>query len=239
MTQLGPHLLGRIEPPDDKHIELHPFAAAAPPPWGIEVTIKPPTLSEYDQGNSPRCVAYSTSRVMNWFNQYAFDADWLYAECKKIDAWPGQDGTSARYACDVLRSQGHWRTIHGQPVKVGARPAHGITSNTWAQTSDEIRSVFARPKPQPVLMGTNWYEAWFTPQRVGAEYRLQPLAQAGAVAGGHEWGIWACSDKRAAFGIRNTWGDAWPPLVWIAYTDIDALFTLGADCCVLRDLASR
>lgn len=237
---LGSHLLGRIEPPSWEHVALHPFATAAPPPWGLEVTIKPPLLSAYDQRDTPRCVAYSASRVLNWFNKYAFDPDWLYAECKKIDAWPGQDGTSARYACDVLRRQGHWRTIHGAPVKAGPKLAHGIASNTWAQSVDDIRAVFARSSPQPVLIGSNWYDAWFDP-RPGTtnEPWLKPVASAGQVAGGHEYGLWACSDKREAFGIRNTWGDLWPALVWVSYATIDALFAQGADACVLNDLATR
>jgi hypothetical protein len=246
---LGPHLLGRIQPPDFEHVALHPFAAPAPPAWGVEVSLRPPTLSSYDQGQTPKCVAYSSSRVINWFNQYAFDADWLYDECKKIDPWPGEDGTSARYACDVLRRKGHWRTISGKPVKAGAKLAHGISGNTWAQSVDDIRSVFARSatsvfargKPQPVLVGSDWFEAWFTPQRLGADpdYYLRSVAAAGNLAGGHEWGIWSCSDKREAFGIRNTWGKAWPALVWIHYSDITELFNRGADCCVLNDLATR
>lgn len=237
---LGPHLLGRVEPPDWNHVALHPFAAPPPPPQGIEVVLRQPTLSAYNQGNTPRCVAYSTSRVMNWFNKYAFDPDWLYAECKKIDPWPGEDGTSARYACDVLRNKGHWRTINGKPVKVGARAQHGIASNTWAQTVDEIRAVFAQPKPQPVLIGSDWFNAWFDPvQSSAGEYWLQDTLSAGGDVGGHEYGLWACSDRRQAFGIRNTWGDAWPPLVWISYSIMNVMFARGADACILRDLPTR
>lgn len=235
---IGPHLLGRIAPPDDKHVQAHPFAAAAVPPQGIEVEIKRPTLDVYDQGQTPKCVAYSTSKVMNWFNKYSFNAPWLYDECKKIDGWAG-DGTSARYACDVLRSQGHWRTIGGVPVKAGVKLYHGIASNTWAQSVDDIRAVFARQTPQPVLVGIDWHEAWFRPETRGSEHWFQKFSTAGANAGGHEIGIWACSDKRQAFGFSNTWGAGWPSLVWMDYATMDKLFAAGADACVLSDLASR
>lgn len=235
---LGPHLLGRIEPEDQVPQELHPYQAA-PPPAHIEVTIPPPTLSQYNQGNTPRCVGYSISRVMNWFNKYAFDADWLYDECKKLDPWPNEDGTSARYACDVLRRTGHWRMIGGRPVKLGPKLFHGIASNTWATSVDDIRSVFARPLPQPVVVGTEWHEAWFEPEQRGPDYWLQSLALAGRSAGGHEYGLWACSDTRQAFGIRNTWGPDWPPLAWISYDTVARLLSQGGDACVLNDLPSR
>lgn len=237
---LGPHLLGRVEAPDDRHVQLHPLRAAAP--VSVEATIRQPTLDAYDQGNTPRCVAYSASRVVNFFNQYAFDADWLYAECKKIDPWPGQDGTSARYACDVLRAEGHWRKIRGTPVKAGPKPAHGITANTWATSVDDIRAVLARAKPQPVLLGIDWYEAWFQPTMsalAGHDYWLQPMSAAGRVAGGHEIGVWAASDKRQAFGLRNTWGNSWPSLVWVSYADVERMLASGADACVMVDASTR
>lgn len=235
---LGPHLLGRNEPPDQVPQQLHPYAAP-PPPANIEVTIKPPLLSDYNQGQTPECVGYSISRVVNWFNKYAFDANWLYEECKKIDPWPDEDGTSARYACDVLRREGHWRTIGGKAIKAGPKLYHGIDSNTWASSVDDIRSVFARPMPQPVVLGTEWLQAWFTPARRNGDYWLQELAQAGSSAGGHEYGLWACSDARQAFGIRNTWGPDWPALVYVSYATVAQLLDRGGDACVLHDLPSR
>lgn len=239
---LGPHLLGRVAPADQWHLTLHAFTAG-PPPANVEVEIKRPTLDVYDQGQTPHCVAYSTSKVCNWFDKYAFDAEWLYARCKEVDGMPGVDGTNARAACDVLRSQGHWRRINGKPVKAGPQKAHGIASNTWASTVDEIRSVFAAPNPEPVLIGIDWLNAWFSPaQRSNGEYWLQPPVSGGGSAGGHEIGIWACSDQRQAFGLSNTWG-AWPAtskdLVWLPYTTMTWLFGHGADACVIQDLASR
>lgn len=239
MTDLGPHLLGRVAPPDSRHLELYPFAEAAPPA-GIEVELARPTLDVYDQGQSPRCVAFSTSKVCNWFNHYAFDADWLYNRCKEVDGMPGQDGTNARAACDVLRAKGHWRRINGKDVKAGPLLKHGIASNTWATSVDGIRAVFSRPVPQPVLIGIDWYQAWFSPTKNGtADYWLQDIVRAGPVVGGHEIGIWACSDKRQAFGLSNTWGSAWPKLVWMPYAAMTSLFTTGADACVITDLATR
>jgi hypothetical protein len=239
MTNVGPHLLGWKAPPDTRHLELHPFTAETPA--SVEIEIKRPTLSVYDQGQTPRCVAYSTSKVMNHFNGYAFDADWLYARCKEVDGMPHEDGTNARAACDVLRTLGHLRTINGKDVKAGPQRSHGIASNTWATSVDQVRAVFAAPKPQPVLIGANWYQAWFTPETRSGEKWLQPIARAGGVAGGHEWGIWGVSDKRQAVGLSNNWGLGWDQgrLVWVPYSVIDGLLGQGGDACVIQDLASR
>lgn len=243
MPSPGVHLLGRVQPPNQRHAELHPFRAITP--QTVEVEIARPTLDQYNQKATPRCVGYSISKVMNHFNRYAFDADWLYLECKKRDGDPTGDGTSARYACDVLRLEGHWRKISGVPVKVGPRRQHGIQGNTWASTVDQIRAVFAAAVPQPVPIGIDWCEAWFNPEEPGkyGEYYLQSPASAGNVVGGHEIGIWACSDERQAFGLSNTWGNDWTgranQLVWMRYTTMDWLFGRGADACVIQDLATR
>lgn len=236
---LGPHLLGRIEPRDDAHLRAHTLSAAVP--TSVEVNIKRPIADVYDQGATPRCVGYSTSKVMNFFNHYVFDADWLYAECKKIDGWPNEDGTNARAACDVLRRLGHWRKIRGVPVKAGPKPAHGIASNKWAPNVDVIRGVLA--SGNPVLLGINWHDAWFTPALRGSdnggERWLQSIATAGRVVGGHEIGVWAASDKRQAFGLSNTWGRGWPDLAWISYGDVAQLLAQGGDACVITDLPTR
>jgi hypothetical protein len=183
---------------------------------------------------------------MNHYNGYAFDADWLYAECKKVDGFPGEDGTNARAACDVLRREGHWRTIRGVRVKAGPKLAHGIASNRWATSVDAIRSVLATK--QPVAIGIDWHEAWFQPQKVTAnnagatpvsEWWLQPIINAGQIAGGHEIGIWAASDRRQAFGLSNTWGTSWPALVWVSYSTVSELLANGGDACAVVDLPTR
>jgi hypothetical protein len=208
MPTVGPHLLGRRAPADTRHIELHPFTAA-PPAKSVEVEIKRPTLNVYNQKQTPHCVSYSTSKVKNWFDGYAYDAEWLYARCKEVDGMPNEDGTNARAACDV----------------------------------DDIRAVFARPKPQPVLIGIEWLEAWFHPAQAHGDWFLQPPASGGGSAGGHEIGIWACSDKRQAFGLSNTWGDDWTgnhdDLVYLPYATMAWLFGAQGDACVIKDLPTR
>lgn len=232
---LGPHLLGRKAPQDDAHL-AYTFAPERTVA-NVEIEIARPTLSVYDQGDSPECVGYSISKIVNYFNHYAFDAHWLYTECKKIDGWPNEDGTSARYAADVLRREGHWRVISGARVKAGPKLSHGISSNRWATSVDSIRTALAAKIPVPI--GIEWRESWFDPMVRGKEYWLQEIASAGQVAGGHEIGIWAASDQRQAFGLSNTWGSYWPKLVYVSYATVQALLAEGGDACILNDLATR
>jgi hypothetical protein len=40
--------------------------------------------------------------------------------------------------------------------------------------------------------------------------------------------------------LCNTWGDAWPPIVWMPYHMLDTLLASGdADACVVKDRATR
>jgi hypothetical protein len=84
---VGPHLLGRIPPPDLRHLEAYTLRVPAPP-RGIEVNIARPRLSGYNQGQTPECVAYAASRVMNWFNHFASTRHGCMRAAKKLTASP-------------------------------------------------------------------------------------------------------------------------------------------------------
>jgi hypothetical protein len=83
-------------------------ASAAPPP-----SYAPAHLwTVFDQGLTPRCVGNSGAlgrqieSMLEAHEALLFDADDLYAQCKKLDGSPNADGTFIRVACKVLRSQG-------------------------------------------------------------------------------------------------------------------------------------
>jgi hypothetical protein len=71
-----------------------------------------PNTIIYDQGSTPRCVAHSSCGVktdeefLEMGQQLKFDANWLYAECKKIDGIPDAAGTYPRVACKILNQKG-------------------------------------------------------------------------------------------------------------------------------------
>lgn len=96
--------------------------------------IKLPSKVDYEEGMSPvkdqgrlgSCVAFAVCAVKEWQEQkehidevragkrdhredlvcYDLSEQWLYWNCKKIDAWPFEEGTSIRYAMKVLHRIG-------------------------------------------------------------------------------------------------------------------------------------
>lgn len=70
----------------------------------------PYSLKVKDQNGYPRCVAYSSSllkeeKELREKNDIEFDADWLYAECKKIDNYSGK-GTMLNMPFKVMINKG-------------------------------------------------------------------------------------------------------------------------------------
>ena len=71
-----------------------------------------PNTIIYDQGQTPKCVAHSSCGIktdeefLEMGQQLKFDANWLYAECKKIDGIPNEDGTYPRVACKIMNQKG-------------------------------------------------------------------------------------------------------------------------------------
>lgn len=70
----------------------------------------PYSLKVKNQGNKPFCVAYSSSlakeeKELRERNDIEFDPDWLYAECKKIDNYPG-NGTYVNIALKIMLKKG-------------------------------------------------------------------------------------------------------------------------------------
>lgn len=110
---MAPYGLGRVQSPSD--VRDHSLAAHAP---AVSAAAPPPSYAPHylwtvlDQGQTPRCVGYSGAlgrqieSMLEANEALLFDADDLYAACKKLDGSPNSDGTFIRVACNVLLSQG-------------------------------------------------------------------------------------------------------------------------------------
>lgn len=150
-----------------------------------------------DQGDSPMCVGYAG---WGWLaggpvvNHPRFSPKDLYQWARENDEWPGEDydGTSTLGLMKALKSKGY------------------IDEYRWA-TEVETLVAWILTKG-PVLVGTNWYEDFFTPTAPGDF--LYPNKS--KLAGGHEWRITGADrDKRCPDGtlgalrMVNSWGPAW------------------------------
>lgn len=160
------HTLGRLKPTDFIHVDKYPARMTLPRTVEqAERVLKLPYRyrPRYNQGNEGACVGFAASWAQSIHNKRFYDAFWLYHEAQKIDEWAGEDydGTSVRAGFDVLRNVGH-KELHDPRHRHVPELHHGVVTNRWAYTVDEMRT--AVQQGIPVVMGTNWYTLFDNPQ---------------------------------------------------------------------------
>jgi hypothetical protein len=96
---------------------------------------------------------------------------------------------------------------------------------------DEIRAALYGNLA--VSMGVNWYQDFNTPDMHNGEWWIG-RGNLGAILGGHCICIFRMSDRREAFRIMNSWGDAFPP-VWVPYSVIERLIDEYGEFAVITD----
>lgn len=159
-----------------------------------------------NQGKSPMCVAYASSGVKSYQEirdegRYKeFDEPWLYQRCKERDGIPFSDGTYLRVALKVLKDIG----LPSKRPFANDAAKHKIAA--YYSVPVDVETV-KRTLTQygPVLMGSTWYNSWFTPKPNGV------LPDPDIVVGGHATYIFGWDDNRG-FYVRNSWGKEWGPL---------------------------
>ena len=136
----------------------------------------------------------------------------IYTAATAVDPWPGtypeQDtGTDANSAASVLRGMG--------------------LIMSWSHAFG-LDHVLAALQLGPVMLGTEWHSAMFTPDARGYGH------PDGAVVGGHETLIRG-DDGSGSVLVRNSWGRGWGLRghFRLAYADLDALLQAQGDATVL------
>jgi hypothetical protein len=232
--------LGRLVPHDWNHYDKHPLtveqtASVAERSLSFYDTWR----TFYDQGREGACVGFSSSQMMTILNRRRYDAKWLWDRAKEIDEWshtnPGDDnGTSVRASMDILRQRGHRYYFRGELKPESIQ--EGIEINTWANTVDQLRTCIQ--SGIPVVMGTNWYSNFDTPELVDKEYWLG-RGELGRVRGGHAYMFHKVSDRRQAFFTPNSWGNDWPEPgakgAWVPFDTIQRLINENGEATVVVD----
>lgn len=213
--------LGRIHMPDERD---HRFLMPQRIPEAAQVEKRLWVCNQVlDQGDSPMCVGYSTWNYLAAYpvaNKPKIAPAELYHEAQKVDEWPGEDyeGTSVRGAFKVLKNMGY------------------VESYSWAFDVGAVVDWILTKGP--VVVGTDWYDRMFTPEkgfiRVG-----------GKVVGGHAWLILGadrskkCPDGTAGAGrMIQTWGRGWGEngRAWISFTDLDKLIKANGEAATAKEL---
>jgi hypothetical protein len=248
-----PHPLGRVVPPDFRHVQLFPMTAVLPASVDhVERQLPLPRWHwQHDQGREGACVGFGCSMMMSILNEdearaehrrpvtHRYDCRWLWHEARLHDEFPDNDdlgdddqGTTVRAACEILRNEGHVLVSNGKDQPVSEQ--EGITTYRWATTVDQIRSSLAADTP--VSIGVNWYSAFDRPQQRDGEWWLAEDGKEdlGPIRGGHCVCLYGASDQRQAFHLKNSWGRDYP-LVWLPYATMERLLREQGEAALVTD----
>lgn len=241
--------LGRRKPTNWEHVDKYPFSAVAPSTVdNVERTLVLPYWHWiWDQGSQGACVGFGTSMMLTIINEAQarlrgltpstrrYQPWWLWDRAKEIDEWddsnPGDDsGTSVNAATTILRTRGHrlyyYGTLRPESLK------QGISANRWARSIDEMRTAIANG--MSISIGIDWYSNFDNPvQRANGENWIGG-GNLGSIRGGHCVCIYAASDKRQAFKVKNSWGRDYP-LVWLPYTRMEDLLWDDGEVALVTD----
>lgn len=204
--------LGRIHMVDerDKNYSMS-LVLEAPKPLKPRTWTLGPVLN---QGDSPHCVGYASAQWAQ-ASPYrtklttTFNGDAIYADCKKIDGYPTQDGTDSRSAMKVLAADGKLKNYY------------------WANSAGDLAQWISTRTG--VLLGIPWHQDMFTPDQ---NYFVHPT---GPVEGGHEvfaYSIFPGTDVLSSVvGICNSWGTDWGKVgtFYMTLRDVWGLIEEGGD----------
>lgn len=207
--------LGRLPSADEKD-RLHLMSAVLPRRVELKTRYWTPGIV-LDQGSTSQCVAYSwtqflqTSPTRTRLSLLGTDFMFrLYTEAKKNDEWPGEEyeGTSVRAGARILTE---WNRL---------------VEYVWAFDAETLkRFVLTRG---PAVLGTDWYEEMFYPER-----HRDTLVAEGDIAGGHAWLVLGYSESRKAFRMINSWGKTWGQngRAWVPFATMEQLVAQQGEAC--------
>jgi hypothetical protein len=175
-----------------------------------------------NQGNTPQCVGYAWA---HWLEDGPVPQSGIapiippiiiYENAQKLDEWVGENyaGTSVRGGVKYLQSVGK------------------VSSYYWGfNLTTLINSVL---NLGPVVVGTNWYNGMFYPNRNGL------IKISGRIAGGHAYVINGVNTKTRLFRIKNSWGQSWGQSghAYISFTNMERLIRERGEICFAVEIGS-
>jgi C1A family cysteine protease len=184
-----------------------------------------------DQGKLGSCVGFAVTAMKEFQEKkeheeeikkgkrgrpkiYNYSEAWVYWNAKKIDPWPGEEGTSIRYAMNVLKNKGV-PTEKGWPYKdvgdVGEpkRWAHLVAR--WAliesyyriETLTELRIALI---DGPVPIGVPCFYEFFFPNSDGV---ISYPSNTNEIYGGHAICAVGYDNNKQLIKFKNSWGKSW------------------------------
>ena len=184
-----------------------------------------------DQGELGSCVSFAVAAMKEWQEKreheaemakgkpgrkkvYNYSEAWIYWNCKKIDIWPGEEGTSIRYAMKVLKRIGV-PTEKGWPYKdvgdIGEPENWASLVARWALIDsyyriDTLSELKLALKDGPVPIGIPcFYEMFF----VGDDGIIPYPEYPNECYGGHAVCATGYDDNKKLITFKNSWSKDW------------------------------
>ena len=175
-----------------------------------------------DQKNTPHCVGFSWA---HWLEDGPVGQSGvapiiqpkvIYENAQKLDEWSGEnyDGTSVRGGVKYLQKMGKVKNYYW-----------GYNLQTLIDTVLNVG---------PVVVGTNWYNSMFYPDRNGL------IKIGGGLAGGHAYVINGVDTKKRLFRLKNSWGKSWGQYgsAYISFNDMERLIKEYGEICFATEIPS-
>jgi hypothetical protein len=211
-----PEVLGRVYVPDAR--DNNHLISTVFPKQTTKITSKYWDANMWwgNQGSTPQCVGYAWAHwiadgpITHSGAQPPVNPTTIYKEAQKVDEWPGEryDGTSVRGGAKYLKTSGK------------------ISSYLWAFDINTLVNTVLNVGP--VVVGTNWYNGMFYPDKTGL------IRITGRLAGGHAYVINGVDTRTQRFRIKNSWGKTWGQSghAYISYTDMARLIRENGEICL-------
>jgi len=179
-----------------------------------------------DQGQEGACVGYAFShelvstplRISNWRTlDDEFARERVYWEAQKIDPWEGGAYPGAKPFYEGTSILAGVKTIK----KMGF-----IDEYRWAFGEEDL--ALAVGHLGPAVIGVNWYEGMFAPDR---NNYIEPT---GRLQGGHAILVCGVNPRTGYYRLWNSWGKSWGRNGWCYITreDMDKLLKEDGEACI-------
>lgn len=171
----------------------------------------------FNQGSEGSCVGHGfahelIARPYNIRGISHLDAVRIYKLAQTLDEWPFENYSGTSVLAGVKATQQLF--------------PKAIESYRWAFDLPDVVSTLSYHGP--IIVGSNWYQSMFYPDKNGR------INISGNVAGRHCYLLRGLDVQKSFFTIRNSWGSAWGKKgdAIISWDDFNRLILETIDLCI-------
>lgn len=220
----------KADVPDERDYKISSVLSSVPITERVEYKNEMSPVK--NQGRLGSCVGFATCAMKEWQENkehieevsegkedhrdgkiYDYSEQWLYYNCKEIDSWPNEEGTSIRCAMQVLNRKGV-PTEKAWPysdIEIGEPESWAHMISKWAlggsyyrfSTPEELQKTLV--ENGPCVIGIYCFYEIFYPRNGVVNYPVNPDRW----YGGHAICITGWNPSTRMFTFKNSWGTGW------------------------------